>query len=193
MSKLGAIIAIFTVIFTTIQCSSVALDSQSTTQLPTESQTVNEVYKATKITTVSQSHPEEKDNLIAGLEPGEFYGGITLLVLVLFCVILCSCLCKEKGEQAVQDTMTVGKQSGDVSHRGYSQTTEETDIVIEMSTVIVNDNNETRSGTTSQPEEWFERTTSIVNDNNETVSETTLHTEECYENNNIEDTTDPNV
>lgn len=46
--------------------------------------------------TTTESKTEEKPNLIGGLEPGAFYSGVSLLILIMICIVLCSCLSYRK-------------------------------------------------------------------------------------------------
>lgn len=116
-------------------------DFASTAEQPTREFTTlgHADSKPTNIPSVTQSNPEEKDNLIAGLEPGEFYGGITLLLLVLFCVMLCSYLCKEKKDDS--NRSSTGKRPDTT---GENQNNEHSDNTgVEMTMVAVREN-ETR-------------------------------------------------
>lgn len=149
-------IAFLVIIFTSTVIS-LSTDLDSTTQRPTKdlgtTSRRDEVLKSTKftttITTVTQSNPEEKDNLIAGLEPGEFYGGITLLVLAFFCVMLCSYLCKEKkDENNVSTTGKVPDTNPDTTNE--NQNSGQNNTAIEMTAVVVRETNEIRSENLSQ-------------------------------------------
>jgi len=94
---------VFICIMAFVSLSSVCLGESTTGNIfySRQAETRADVNKATSSDNNTESNAEDKPDLIAGLHPGAFYGGVSLLVLVLACVVLCSCLCNEKRDATV--------------------------------------------------------------------------------------------